>query len=327
MGIERLKDILKSVPEGYRLVRSHDKHDHWLVQEIAFEEKDYFDATHVLIGCPQHEGVLRNNGRTGAAEAPNKIREQLYKLQVEKNSHIKLFDAGNVSTDLFDSSEITDFPDLNQKPDALEEIHNRLSTAVAEFLRDGKKVIVLGGGNDISYADVRALAETEREISAINIDAHLDMRMADEMTSGTPYRKLIDDYYLSPHQLYEFGIRPESNGAYYLENASELGVNVHYLKNVLAEGVRPAFQHILGQIGNRPFFLGLDMDSIQAADAPGVSASSPVGFSGREVMRCIQQARQKENLKVFEITEVNPTYDIDNRTVKLAAQFVYAFLF
>ena len=327
MGIERLKDILKPVPEGYRSVRSHDKHDYWLIQEIAFEEEDYHDSTHVLVGCPQHEGVLRNNGRIGAAEAPNKIREQLYKLQVEKNSNIKLFDAGNVRTDLFDSSEITDFPDLNQNPDALEEIHNRLSTAVAEFLRNGKKVIVLGGGNDISYADVRALAETEREISAINMDAHLDMRIVDEMTSGTPYRKLIDDHHLSPHQLYEFGIRPESNGSYYLENTKELGVNVHYLNEVLKEGVRSSFQHILKQIGNRPFFLGLDMDSIQASDAPGVSASSPVGFSGREVLECIYQARQKENLKVFEITEVSPKYDIDNRTVKLASQLVYAFLF
>ncbi|WP_428235353.1 formimidoylglutamase [Gracilimonas sp.] len=327
MGIERLKAILKPVSNSLKSMRSHDPNDHWLVQEMLFDANDYDQSTHVLIGCPQHEGVLRNSGRTGAAEAPNKIREQLFKLQVKKDTTIRLFDAGNVSTDLFDSSEVTDFPDLDQNPDVLEEIHNRLSTAVGDFLRDGKKVIVLGGGNDISYADVRALAETEREISAINIDAHLDMREDDEMTSGTPYRRLIDDHYLSPHQFYEFGIRPESNGAYYLENAGKLGVNVHLLADILQEGVSPAFQHILGQIGERPFFLGLDMDSIQASDAPGVSASSPVGFSGREVLECIHQARQKENLKVFEITEVNPKYDIDNRTVKLAAQVVFRFLF
>ncbi|WP_421772900.1 formimidoylglutamase [Gracilimonas sp.] len=326
MGIERLKTILKPVSDSLTSICSHDSNDHWLVQEMLFDKSDYAGASHVLIGCPQHEGVLRNNGRTGAAEAPNKIREQLYKLQVQKNSSLKLFDAGNVSTDLFDSSEFTDFPDLNQNPDALEEIHNRLSTAVGEFLRDGKKVIVLGGGNDISYADVRALAENEREIAVINMDAHLDMRIADEMTSGTPYRRLIDDHYLSPHHFYEFGIRPESNGAYYLENAAKLGVNVHRLADILEEGVSPAFQHILGQIGERPFFLGLDMDSVQASDAPGVSASSPVGFSGREVLECISQARQKENLKVFEITEVNPKYDVDGRTVKLAAQFIYQYL-
>lgn len=327
MGIERLKDILRPVPEELMQLRSHDKHDHWLIDEIRFDEKDYFDTTHVLIGCPEHEGIQRNNGRIGAEKAPNKIREQLYKLQVQKDHPVKLFDAGNVITDYFDFTDGTDFSVTEKEHDALGQIHDALTKAVSKFLRDGKKVIVLGGGNDISYADIRALSETEREISAINIDAHLDMRIADEMTSGTPYRKAIEDHYLVPQHFYEFGIRPESNGVYYLENARELGVNIHMLDQVLEHGVISTFQNILGQIGKRPFFLGLDMDSIQASDAPGVSASSPAGLSGREVMQIIHHARQNENLKVFEITEVNPKYDIDDRTVKLAAQLVYNFLF
>lgn len=326
MGIERLKDILRPVPEELMQLRSHDKHDHWLIDEIRFDEKDYFDATHVLIGCPQHEGIQRNNGRIGAEKAPNKIREQLYKLQVQKDHPVKLFDAGNIGTDFFDASDGLNLLDT-EVPDALDKVHDSLTKAVTEFLRDGKKVIVLGGGNDISYADIRALSETEREISAINIDAHLDMRIADEMTSGTPYRKAIEDHYLVPQHFYEFGIRPESNAAYYLENARELGVNIHTLDQVLEHGVISTFQNILGQIGIRPFFLGLDMDSIQASDAPGVSASSPTGLSGREVMQIIHHAKQNENLKVLEITEVNPKYDIDDRTVKLAAQLVYNFLF
>lgn len=327
MGIERLKDILKPVSVSLKSMRSHDKNDYWLVQEVAFEEKDYFDATHVLIGCPQHEGVQRNNGRIGAAEAPNKIREQLYKMQVNKDSKVSLFDAGNVITDFFDFTDGTDYQEENQNSDALEEIHNRLTKAVSKFLRDGKKVIVLGGGNDISYADVRALAEVEKEISAINIDAHLDMRLADEMTSGTPYRKLIEDRYLSPHHFYEFGIRRESNAAFYLESAEELGVHLHYLPELIEHGVVQFFQNVLNEITGRPFFLGLDMDSVQAADAPGVSASSPTGLSGREVMQIIHHAKQKENLKLFEITEVNPRYDMDQRTSKLAAQLIHGFLF
>ncbi|MEX0845554.1 MAG: arginase family protein, partial [Balneolaceae bacterium] len=274
MGIERLKDILKPVSEGLKGLSSHDKHDHWLVQEMLFEERDYFNATHVLIGCPQHEGVHRNNGRIGAAEAPNKIREKLYKLQVEEETPVRLFDAGNVITDFYDFTDDTDSHDTDQKDDALDEIHDRLTKSVSEFLRDGKKVIVLGGGNDISYADVRALSEAEKEISAINIDAHLDMRIADEMTSGTPYRKLIEDHYLAPQYFYEFGIRPESNSAFYLKNAGQMGVQIRYLKQVLENGVISSFRKIMNKIGNRPFFLGLDMDSIQASDAPGVSASS-----------------------------------------------------
>lgn len=327
MVIERLKDILQPVSERLKELRSHDENDYWLVQEISFAERDYFDATHVLIGCPQHEGVQRNNGRIGAAEAPNKIREQLYKMQVEADSKVRLFDAGNVLTDLFDYTDGADFHDTNQNPDALDEIHNSLTKVVSKFLRDGKKVIVLGGGNDISYADVRALSEVEKDISAINIDAHLDMRMTDEMTSGTPYRKLVEDRYLNPHHFHEFGIRRESNAAFYLKSAEKLGVHIHYLPELIENGVVQSFQKVLDEVGVRPLFLGLDMDSVQAADAPGVSAPSPAGLSGREVMQIIRLARNKENLKLFEITEVNPKYDVDNRTVKLAAQIVYNFLY
>ena len=327
MGIERVKKLIKAVPDGYKQARSHDENDHWLVQDVLFEDRDYDHATHVLIGCPQHEGVQRNKGRIGAAEAPNKIREQLYKLQVKKNSLVQLFDAGNIETDYYDTSDELDLMVEEPDEDALDRIHDTLTKVVSEFLRDGKKVIVLGGGNDISYADIRAFSVTEQGISAINIDAHLDMRIAEKMTSGTPYRKAIQDHHLVPHHLYEFGIRPESNGAFYLEKAREIGVNIHTLSELFSNGVRSTFQNILGQIGNRSFFLGLDMDSIQAADAPGVSASSPVALSGREVLQCIHHARKKENLKVFEITEVNPNYDVDNRTVKLAAQLVYNLLF
>lgn len=310
MGIEKLKSLLHPVSNKLRSLRSHDSNDRWLVQDIGFGLQDYDEATHVIIGCPQNEGVRRNNGRAGASEAPHGIRAHLYRLQTPQQSEINLFDAGDVI-----------------ETDSLEKAHKALTASVSNFLKDGKKVIVLGGGNDISYADVRALSKIEKEICAINIDAHLDMRIANEMTSGTPYRKLIEDGYLETNHFFEFGIRSESNSSFYLENAEKLGVHIYHYLQLLENGVTESFQNILDEIRDMPFFLGLDMDSIQAADAPGVSASSPTGFSAREVTELIQLARQKENLRLFEITEVNPQYDIDNRTVKLAAQFIYRFLF
>lgn len=310
MGIERLKQILNPVSQELRSLRSHDPHDRWLVQDIFFNTEDYSKATHVLIGCPVDEGVRRNNGRAGTAEAPLKIREQLYRLQIPGIPGIKLFDGGDIHV-----------------MDSLEKAHESLTKTVSECLRDGKKMIVLGGGNDISYADVRGLAEVDKEISAVNIDAHLDMRIADKMTSGTSYRKLIEDGYLEANHFYEFGIRPESNASFYLNDAESLGVHIHYLQQILENGASNSFRDILTEIDTRPFFLGLDMDSIQAADAPGVSASSPTGFSGREVIQFIGLARQQKNLKLFEITEVNPGFDVDGRTVKLAAQFIFRFLF
>jgi formimidoylglutamase len=307
MGFESIKEHLHPVTDKLKGMRSHDVHDHWMINEIGFKEVDYFSADHVLIGCPQHEGVQRNNGRIGAAEAPDKIREQLYKLQMPENSGIKIFDAGNIKTDIFNNLVEDDILNETESSDALGRIHDALTKSVETFLRDGKNVIVLGGGNDISFADVRALSNTVIECSVINVDAHLDMRIADEMTSGTPYRKLVERNYLKPENFYEFGIRKENNSKEYLEDAENQGTHTFLLPDVLREGVTTSFKKVLDDIQDKPYFFGLDMDVIQAADAPGVSASSPMGLTGREVIDLVYMARQKENMRILEITETNPT--------------------
>ncbi|MCF7805326.1 MAG: formimidoylglutamase [Candidatus Marinimicrobia bacterium] len=307
--MNELQEILNPVSETLRNLCSHDPHDHWLAQETGFTIDVYGESTHVLIGCPQDEGVRRNNGRPGAAEAPDKIRERLYRMQVSPDSGIHLYDAGNIICT------------------SLEESHDRLTKAVAQFLADDKRVIVLGGGNDISFADVRAMSGVYGDISAINVDAHLDMRIAEKMTSGTPYRRLIEGDYLQPERFHEFGIRPASNAAYYLDDAENRGVNLHYLDEILNRGLRESFRRIISGMDESPLFLGLDMDSVQAADAPGVSASSPIGFSGREMLQIVEEALNYSQLKLLEITEVNPNYDVDGRTAKLSASLVYRFLF
>lgn len=326
MGIESIKEHLQPVTEKLKRVSSHDKHDHFLINEIGFDDSDYHQADHVLIGCPQHEGVQRNNGRIGAAEAPDKIREQLYKLQMPENSGIKIFDAGNIKTDIFNNLAEDDILEETESSDALNKIHDALTKSVETFLGDGKNVIILGGGNDISFADVRALSNVVGDNAVINVDAHLDMRIAEEMTSGTPYRKLVEGGYLKPENFYEFGIRRENNSKEYIEDAEDQGTHTYYLHDILKEGVSDTFNKVLEDIQAKPFFFGLDMDVVQAADAPGVSASSPMGLSGREIIDMVYMARQKENMRILEITETNPTYDIDDRTVKLVSQIIYCYL-
>ena len=308
MDIQSITSFLEPVSDELRSISSHDPNDSFLVNQISFEPDETAQFTHVMIGCPQDEGVSRNNGRPGSAKAPNAIRRQLYKLQMPESDHLHLLDAGNV---IFQS---------------LEESHYRLQMAVTHFLKNGCKVVVLGGGNDISFADVSAFTAVFDNCIAINMDAHLDMRIQDVMTSGTPYRKLIEEKKLKPENLYQFGIRPESNAPGYLMQAAEMGVRIILRSEVEHAGALPSFKKITENIDGRPLFLGLDMDSIQMSDAPGVSAPFPSGFTAREMLDCVEYAAQSNNLKLFEITEMNPDLDIDSGTARLAALAVYRFL-
>jgi formiminoglutamase len=292
-------------------VKSHDPHDLLVKDVTLFSIDDLPQATHVLIGCPQDQGVRRNHGRAGATEAPAAIRAMFYRLKPPFNhAPVRLLDLGDIRVD-----------------GELEVIHERQRQVVAAALTARKKVIVLGGGNDISFADGSAMAGVFGEIAAINIDAHLDMRKSHHRHSGTPYRNLLDQGLVKPGNLFAVGIQPWANSPEYLSDAENLGVRIKTLMEVRRVGVETAFRNLLTSLYGSPFFVGLDMDSVRSADAPGVSAPSPVGFTAEEVLHLADACHHHPATGVFEISEVNPVFDRDSCTARLAALAVYTFLY
>lgn len=298
---------------------SHDPLDVLLGDEAllpvrsGMDEGLYARSTHVLLGCPQDEGVARNHGRRGAAGGPDAIRQALYRLKMP------------LAQDDVQPVRLLDLGDVPQG--SLEGMHETLRKGVGRALEDGKTVIVLGGGNDISLPDCRAMAEVFGSVSAVNVDAHLDMRKAGVVHSGTPYRNLLEGGWLKPEHFHEAGIQPWANSPAYLDNARMLGVNVHPLETILEQGAEAFWSALFQRLEERPVFVGLDMDCVRACDAPGVSAPSPVGLSARDVLALARRARRGGRTGVFEICETNPLLDVDGRTARLAALAAYVFMF
>jgi formiminoglutamase len=259
-----------------------------------------------LIGCPQDEGVRRNRGRVGAAQAPAEIRRALYRYPVsEAHDGLRLVDLGDI------------------RPCAtLEETHGALNAAVRHCLRRGLKVVVLGGGNDISYPDCSALAAERTSVLAFNIDRHLDVRADAVRNSGTPYRQLLQEGWLEPGSFHEVGINSFANSLAYRRFVEELGAGVHYLAELRERGAGATVQAIVAASSAESIFFGFDMDVVAAAEAPGVSDPSPMGLTAKEVCEIADVAARDPRTRVVEISEVNPVYDRDGITAKLAANLV-----
>lgn len=272
-------------------------------------ETDFQAAEWIIVGCPQDDGVWRNGGRRGAKEAPPEIRRQVYKLPAPEQIDGKIFDLG----------------DLRIRSQ-LEETHDNLAAVLVHILKSGKKAIVLGGGNDISYPDCLALSQVYKDILAFNIDSHLDLRQADAPHSGTPYRQLLDEKHLLPARFYEIGIKPEANAMHYARYAKKQGVSVHTLDAVRRKGVRPLLGEILQKETADAIFWGFDMDVVRASDAPGVSAGYPTGLTAEEACELAAIAGNDPRSRIFEISEVNPAFDLDYRTSKLAAMMILRFV-
>jgi formiminoglutamase len=292
-----------------------DPNDPRLAETVPTDPSAYATSEIVILGCPQDQGVQRNGGRTGAATAPSAIRKQFYKLTTF-NIRRRIFDLGDVDA-----------------TGTLEEIHERHTAIVQQVLRDGKRLIVLGGGNDISYPDGVAMAEVfgAGNWIGVNVDAHLDVRVASERNSGTPYRQLLEGKYLTPSYFYEVGYQSHFASPVYYDYIRSLGVNRISLELLrsraeadleLREQIRQKF---IAHSSSLNTFFGFDLDVVRMADAPGTSAPSPLGLRAGEFIQLVKYAASLSNTRMIEFSEVNPTYDVDDRTSRLVAIAMHRF--
>ena len=288
----------------------HDINDRKMVNLIKNDPESYEVSKFVILGCPQDLGVIRNGGRKGSSIGPNAIRSQFYKMSYPKEiKNISIFDLG----DLIISSD-------------LEDIHINQEKVVKKVLSDDKIPIVLGGGNDISYPDLKALYATSKNILAVNVDQHLDIRDMSKRNSGTPYRMLIEENILNNNNFIELAIQQFSNSYIYYNFLEELKFPIFTLDDINAKGLPKIFELIKNKISSQNIFWGIDMDSIKASDAPGVSAPSPTGLTSEQIIAIAKFAGSFTQSKIFEITEMNPSFDIDHRTAKLAGHLILNFI-
>lgn len=305
-----MNDIFQSAsrPKPELFYRRNDVNDIRLGDVVEFETAHYESSDIVILGCPQDEGVARNGGRVGAKFAPDAIRTQFYKL-TNFGIDAKIFDLGDT---LIHST--------------LEKTHDAHTKIVAQLLGDEKCVIVLGGGNDISYADGKAMAQVfgSENWLGMNIDAHFDVRVAEPRNSGTPYRQLLDENLIQPENFFETAWQRQANSQVYFDYLQNLNVNLISLEEM--QKVDFNFQQRFSTFDRQqPTFFGFDVDAVRAADAPGVSASSPLGLSAEEFVALAKFAGDNKQTKIIEFTELNPNFDVDNHTAKLVAVAAYEF--
>ncbi|GAB4127769.1 MAG: formimidoylglutamase [Roseiflexaceae bacterium] len=275
---------------------------------VRSHRSDYATAEVVVLGCPQDEGVRRNGGRVGAAAGPDTIRDRLYRLVAIEQ--LRLFDLGNTIIGA-----------------TLEETHAVQRALVAEIVRDGKIVISLGGGNDISYPDCAGLADAEPgAVLAFNIDSHYDVREDRPRNSGTPYRMLIEEGRIQPQHFWELGSQPFAVAQAHTAYLHQCGAHLRTLKEWRSAGVAATLEQILAGSACPAIFWGIDLDVVRAADSPGVSAPNPTGLSAEEIVQVAELAGRDPRSRVFEISELNPNYDLDQRSSRLAAILIWSFL-
>ncbi|CED60666.1 Formimidoylglutamase-Formiminoglutamase-Formiminoglutamate hydrolase [Moritella viscosa] len=290
----------------------------------------------VLLGFACDEGVKRNKGRVGAVQAPDLIRKALANMAWH---HAVAIDTGNSTSTLVDAGNIycndTDLA-ASQK-----ELANHVETA----LNQQNKVMVLGGGHEIAWGTFQGLAQhfqnasiSKPKIGIINFDAHFDLRTysADEQafptSSGTPFNQ-IAKHCQQLGWAFNYaclGVSRASNTQALFTLADQLGVHYREDHQLASYHLAERIEELIAFIDNVDYlYLTIDIDVFSASTAPGVSAPAARGVNYESVEALLQPIFNAKNtagqakLRVADLAEYNPNFDIDNQTARLAARLTW----
>ena len=273
-----------------------------------------------IIGVPFDKAVSLGGGREGARFAPDAVRKALKKYGTTFNIEQKI-DIGDL--------KITDFGDVAVTED-IEETHERISTALDSLLVKKILPVVIGGGHDLSIGTIRALSNFHSgEIGGINIDAHFDVReiIDSRITSGTPFRKLLDTDLFKGENLVEMGAHDNLNSRTYYDFLMSKSVSVFTLSDAVA-GLPMMMEKALEIAGSntKSVFVSIDIDSVAQCYAPGSSSPDARGFNPEQIRELAFLAGASKKVGLLEIVEINPKFDVDDRTARLGASIIISFL-
>jgi len=274
------------------------------------EELQAVGAQHyAILGYATDLGVALNSGRIGAYRGPDEVRTALGNLPMISEKY--LFDAGNIST-----SEST-----------IEAAQHLLGEKAGKLLGLGYRPILVGGGHDIAFGTflgASSYINSNKKLGIINLDAHFDLRHAQGHNSGTAFFNAAE--YCKANGL-EFnyivlGIQEAANTQALFIRAKELGVN-YFLDSELST-TNPDWKNSINRFISQVDFvyLSIDMDVLNVAFAPGVSAINPMGITPWKLREIISFILSENKTLIVDVAELNPDFDRDHQTAKLAARII-----
>lgn len=231
----------------------------------------------------------------------------------------------------------------------------KVADATKNTIRDGVFPIVLAGDHSSAAGTIAGIkmAHPEKRIGAIWLDAHADLHTPYTSPSGNvhgmplsvclnednlvckkndPPKKIIEQWErmknignIAP-KLYAEDIVFIALRDYEKEEAYL--INEHNMKVITVEegrkmGMEQCAAETLAHLKNCDYiYLTYDVDCIDSSVSKGTGTPVPNGLFEDEIERLLLTFMQEQKLCCFEITEVNPTLDSENKMAEIAFQLL-----
>ena len=286
-----------------------------------------------LIGAPTDVGA----GARGASMGPEALRVAQLQAVLEAQG-LEVIDRGNLGGP----------PNPWQPPvggyrhlPEVAEWNRLVHEAVLEELAAGRLPMLLGGDHSLAIGSISAAAKhcraTGRKLRVLWFDAHADFNTHILTPSGNVHGMPVACLCghgpaelvsiggqvpaIHPAQLRQIGIRSVDAGE--KRFVHEVGIEVFDMRYIDEMGMRYTLeQALLGVDDATHVHVSLDVDFLDPDTAPGVGTTVSGGPTYREAQLCMEMVADTGRLASLDIVELNPAFDIRNRTAEVAVDLI-----
>jgi len=261
---------------------------------------DLPDSDIAIFGVDDDRNAVDNQG---CGMASLSVREYLYRLL-----------PGNYKTHVADLGDII-------RGDTVEDTYFAVTSVVESLLELNIVPIIIGGGQDLTYAMYKAYQNRRNIINIAAVDNMFDL--------GESEAKLNSRSYLSNIILH----KPN-----FLFNYTNIGYQTYFVEQGAIDLMRNLFFDVyrLGTlhsdisqveplVRNADLF-SFDMSAIRQSDAPGNANATPNGFYGEEACQMARYAGMSDKITSAGFFEMNPALDRNGQTAHLLAQMIWYFI-
>ncbi len=264
----------------------------------TFPEIDEVDIA--IIGVNEGRASVNNMSCSKAADS---VRKYLYSL-FKPNYNLRIIDLGNIKSG----------KTINDTYFALQDV-------VATLLKKNILPFIIGGGQDLTFANYLAYESIGKIINIVTVDPAFDLGEGDsKLTSKTYLNNIITH---KPSYLFNF-----SNIGYqsYFVDSEAVDLMKKLYFDVYRLGfVQSDIEEVEPMVRNADM-ISVDISSVRHSDAPGCGNASPNGFYGEELCRIMRYAGLSDKLSSIGIYEINTDKDINGQTPHLVAQAIWYFI-
>ena len=291
------------------------------VQDLVLAHNELL-STHVLgrklrIHSKQH-GIPNLDGVTiaiiGVLENRNDVNYigEEFQLSEIRKSLYALF-PGNWHQTVADLGDIL-------KGEAVEDTYFALQTTVTILLEKNIIPVIIGGSQDLTYANYRAYDNLTNMVNVVNVDSNFDLGdSAKPIKNNSFLGKVILE---QPYNLFNYSILGYQT---YFNSQEEIDLMDKLYFEAYRLGEITSNIALAEPVMRDANIVSLDLKSIRSSEVSVKQKHSPNGFDGKEICAISRYAGISNKVTSFGIYEYKPSKD-DDATAMLIAQIIWYFI-